>query len=172
MHIDCVSFIKFTIFMKHIFSSPTNTGSPNQIQRWPSENWGTHTEIVSFGNVLLLFISLRLRGNTSDQPGLSNTPWYYFFFLSSDLSGKYILYCASQDTIILVMKKEQFAAPSIQYAHEGHMKRSCGKTFNIRTLLFLLHPLKTLVSPFSLLMCSRHYMYFKYKKGVFSFEFN
>lgn len=80
MHIDCVSFIKFTIFMKRIFSSPTNTGSPNQIQRWPSENWGTHTEIVSFGNVLLLFISLRLRGNTSDQPGLSNTPWYYFFF--------------------------------------------------------------------------------------------
>lgn len=66
-------------------------------------------EIVSFGNVLLLFISLRLRGNTSYQPGLSNI--LRLFFLSSDLSGKYIIYCAALDTNILAMKKNNSQHP-------------------------------------------------------------
>lgn len=102
MQAYCGSFSKFTVFIKSIFTSRTDIGSPKQILTWPLKSWGTNVEIVSFGNVLRLFISLRPRGNTSHQHGLSNILWIFFSLLISVVN----IYCAALDTNILAIKKE------------------------------------------------------------------
>lgn len=125
IHACFASSRKFMVFIKSISSSPANIWSPKQILKWLLKNSWSNVEIVSFGKVSLLLISLRPRGNTSCEPGLPNI---HFLCVSSDLCGRYIIHGATLDTNTFAMNKEQFRTPTAQYVHEVHIKFSCRKT--------------------------------------------